>query len=346
MIAAFIGIVIAAAFGLSMDGMTEGARELARVDVLEARRESIADLGVADMLVRFIPSNIFYDLTGARPTSIIAVVVFGILFGISSLLVAREDAEKGAAISSFIETVQAIVMKLVRLIMLLTPYGIMALLAKVVAGSSLADISNLFTFILASYLAIALMFVVHAFLLRLNGVAVGDYFKKVWPVLTFAFSSRSSAATIPLNVETQVDELKVPRPIANLSATFGATIGQNGCAGIYPAMLATMIAPTMGLDPLSPSFFLPLIGIVAISSFGIAGVGGGATFAALVVLPAMGMPIALVALLISIEPLIDMARTALNVNGAMTAGVVTGKLLHVNADQPAELEGAAPASPE
>ena len=120
MIAAFVGIVIAGAFGLSMDGMTEGARELARADILETRRESIADLGIADMLVRFVPSNIFYDLTGARPTSIIAVVVFGILFGIASLLVAREDAEKGASISTFVETVQAIVMKLVRLIMLLT----------------------------------------------------------------------------------------------------------------------------------------------------------------------------------------------------------------------------------
>ena len=73
---------------------------------------------------------------------------------------------------------------------------------------------------------------------------------------------------------------------------------------------------------------LSLIGIIAISSFGVAGVGGGATFATLIVLPAMGMPIALDALLISIEPLIDMARTALNVNGAMTAGVITNKFLH------------------
>ena len=327
MIAAFVGVLMASVFGLSMDGMTEGARELARAEVLEGRLESIADLGVADMLTRFVPSNIFYDLTGARPTSIIAVVIFGILFGIAALLVSREDEEKGNSIFAFVDTTQAVVMKLVRMIMLLTPYGILALMTKVVASSSLGDIANLLSFIVASYLAIALMFVVHAVILRLNGVSISDYFKKVWPVLTFAFSSRSSAATIPLNVETQVDELKVPRPIANLSASFGATIGQNGCAGIYPAMLAAMIAPTMGLDPLSPSFFLPLIGIVAISSFGIAGVGGGATFAALVVLPAMGMPIALVALLISIEPLIDMARTALNVNGAMTAGVVTGKLL-------------------
>lgn len=336
MIAAFIGVMMASVFGLSMDGMTEGARELARAEALEQRLESIQDLGVADMLIRFIPSNVFYDLTGARPTSIIAVVIFGILFGIAALLVSQEDEEKGKAIFSFVDTIQAIVMKLVRMIMLLTPYGILALLTKVVAGSKGEDIVNLLTFIVASYLAIALMFVVHALLLKLNGVNVADYFRKVWPVLTFAFSSRSSAATIPLNVETQVDELKVPRPIANLSATFGATIGQNGCAGIYPAMLATMIAPTMGINPLDPGFFFPLIGIVAISSFGIAGVGGGATFAALVVLPAMGMPIALVALLISIEPLIDMARTALNVNGAMTAGVVTGRLLKTTALEDAE----------
>ena len=97
-----------------------------------------------------------------------------------------------------------------------------------------------------------------------------------------------------------------------------------------------MIAPTMGINPLDPGFFFPLIGIVAISSFGIAGVGGGATFAALVVLPAMGMPIALVALLISIEPLIDMARTALNVNGSMTAGVLTGRLVKTAAIDDAE----------
>jgi L-cystine uptake protein TcyP (sodium:dicarboxylate symporter family) len=146
-------------------------------------------------------------------------------------------------------------------------------------------------------------------------------------VLTFAFSSRSSAATIPLNVETQVDELKVPTPIANLSATFGATIGQNGCAGIYPAMLAVMIAPSMGIDPLAPDFVLGLIAVISISSFGVAGVGGGATFAALMVLPAMGFPVTVAAVLISIEPLIDMARTALNVNGSMTAGVITARWL-------------------
>jgi L-cystine uptake protein TcyP (sodium:dicarboxylate symporter family) len=338
MVAALVGIGIVNVFGLSAEGLTEGARELARAAVLVERRESIADLTLADMLGRFIPSNIFADLTGARPTSIIAVVIFGILFGIAALQAGRDDAERAKAIAGFIGTAQAIIMQLVRIIMALTPYGILALMTRVVAGSNLADILNLATFVLASYIAIAIMFVVHATLLALNGVDVADYCRKVWPVLTFAFSSRSSAATIPLNVETQVDRLGVPTPVANLSATFGATIGQNGCAGIYPAMLATMIAPTMGIDPLAPTFVAGLVGIVAISSFGFAGVGGGATFAALVVLPAMGFPVTLAALLISIEPLIDMARTALNVNGSMTAGVITGRLLK---DLPATVDESA-----
>jgi len=327
MIAALIGILMANVFGLTAEGLTEGAREMARADVLLARQENMADLGLSDMLVRFVPSNIFYDLTGARPTSVIAVVIFGILFGIAALLVSAEDKERGERIYDAVETVQAIIMKLVHMVMALTPYGILALMTKVVASSNGQDILNLISFIVASYVAILIMFGVHALLLRMNGVALGVHFKAVWPVLAFAFGSRSSAATIPLNVETQVEELKVPKPVANLSATFGATIGQNGCAGIYPAMLATMVAPTMGIDPMNPAFIAGLVGIVAISSFGIAGVGGGATFAALVVLPAMGFPVTIAALLISIEPLIDMARTALNVHGSMTAGVLTGRLL-------------------
>jgi L-cystine uptake protein TcyP (sodium:dicarboxylate symporter family) len=342
-VAALVGVGIVNVFGLTAEGLTEGARELARAEALVARQETLADLTFADMLLRFIPSNVFYDLTGARPTSVIAVVLFGILFGIAALQVAKDDPERGVSIARFVETAQSIIMKLVRLVMALTPYGILALMTKVVASSSLTDILQLLTFVVASYIAIAIMFVVHALLLRLNGVGVVDYFKKVWPVLTFAFTSRSSAATIPLNVETLVDDLKVPSPVANLSATFGATIGQNGCAGIYPAMLATMIAPTMGISPLDPGFIATLTAVVAVSSFGVAGVGGGATFAALIVLPAMGFPVTLAALLISIEPLIDMARTALNVNGSMTAGVITGRTVKRSSydwQEPAVEEGA------
>lgn len=92
-------------------------------------------------------------------------------------------------------------------------------------------------------------------------------------------------------------------------------------------MLAVMVALTMGINPFDPLWIATLVGIVTVSSAGVAGVGGGATFAALIVLPAMGLPVTLVALLISVEPLIDMGRTALNVSGSMTAGTVTSQIL-------------------
>jgi L-cystine uptake protein TcyP (sodium:dicarboxylate symporter family) len=94
-------------------------------------------------------------------------------------------------------------------------------------------------------------------------------------------------------------------------------------------MLAVMIAPTVGVDPYTASFILPLLAIIAVGSVGVAGVGGGATFAALIVLSSMNLPVALAGLLISIEPLIDMGRTALNVSGSITAGTLASRVLGV-----------------
>ncbi|AGH80523.1 sodium/dicarboxylate symporter [Psychromonas sp. CNPT3] len=326
MIAAVVGIMVAQGFGLTAAGLTEGSREVAKALSLPARLETVSALTIPDMLLSFIPKNPFLDLTGARSTSIIAIVIFAILLGVSARKVSLENEKLAGPIILFADAIQSIVMRLVKMIMALTPYGILALLTKVVATSNGGDILNLFGFIVASYVAILLMFVVHGLLVSVFGINPMQFFKNIWPVLTFAFSSRSSAATIPLNVETQINKLGVSPAIANLSATFGATIGQNGCAGIYPAMLAVMVAPMMGI-PIDFNFIVSLIAIVTVSSFGIAGIGGGATFAALIVLPSMGLPVTIVALLISIEPLIDMARTALNVSGAMTAGILTQRIL-------------------
>lgn len=326
-IAAIVGIGVTLLFGLSAEGLEAGARETARSEFLVGRQDMVTDLSIPQVVVSFIPVNIFADLSQTRSTSIIAVVIFGVLTGIASLLVAREKPEHGERIRGGVDALQAIVMKLVNMVLALTPYGVMALMVRVLSSATVEDIMNLAGFVVASYLAILVMFVVHGGLLALSGVNPVNFFRKIWPVLTFAFVTRSSAATIPLNIKSQIEDLKVPAPIASLSASFGATIGQNCCAGIYPAMLAIMVAPTVGVNPLDLGFLAMLVFIIAISSFGVAGVGGGATFSALIVLPAMGLPITLVALLISIEPLIDMGRTALNVSGAMTAGKVTSQVV-------------------
>ena len=110
-------------------------------------------------------------------------------------------------------------------------------------------------------------------------------------------------------------------------------------------MLAVMIAPTVGIDPFTVSFVAQLIAVVTLGSIGVAGVGGGATFAALIVLSTMNLPVALAGLLISVEPLIDMGRTALNVSGAITAGAITSRVLGetdlavFNSDTSSNLDG-------
>ena len=121
----------------------------------------------------------------------------------AALKLLKDDAPKGERVLTAIDTLQSWVMKLVRLVMQLTPYGVLALMTKVVAGSNLRDIIKLGSFVVASYLGLGIMFVVHGILLGVNGVSPLKYFRKVWPVLTFAFTSRSSAASIPLNVEAQ-----------------------------------------------------------------------------------------------------------------------------------------------
>ena len=327
-IAAFVGVVVTNAFGLTAAGLVQGAQETERLNAIQTDYVGqVTNLQVPDLFLSFIPTNPFAELTGAHPTSIISVVIFAVFLGIAGLNLIKADAEKGQKLLAAIEIMQAWVMKLVRLIMMLTPYGVFALMTNIVANSKLADILNLGGFLVASYIGLGIMFAVHALILLMTGVNPVQFFRKVWPVLTFAFTSRSSAASIPLNIEAQTRRLGVPESIASFSASFGTTIGQNGCAGLYPAMLAVMVAPTVGINPLDPIWILTLVCVVTLSSVGVAGVGGGATFAALIVLPMLGLPVTLVALLISIEPLIDMGRTALNVNGSMTAGMVTSQVL-------------------
>lgn len=326
MVAALVGALVSVAFGLNASAITPGEAEISRGESLAGRLSSVEGVGaLVDQIVAIVPANIFEDLAGSRSASTISVVVFSALVGLSVIGIRKKYPESAAAFTKGVEVVKDVVMRLVTIILRLTPYGILGLITRFIANSNWEAIRNLILFVLASYVALVLMFLIHLLILFLRGINPVTYVQKAWPALVFAFSSRSSMGTLPLTVDAQVNKMGVSEGVANMAAGFGTSIGQNGCAGIYPAMLAVMIAPTMGLNPLAPGFLFPLIIVIAISSFGIAGVGGGATNAALVVLSAMGMPVELAGLLISVEPLIDMGRTALNVSDAMVAGLVTAK---------------------
>ena len=324
-IAAVVGIGTSLAFDLEAVQIEQGDAETARGEEMEGTFAEVKDLTLPQQILSLLPANPFLDFTGARPTSTIAVVIFAAFIGIAYLGVKRKQEEHAELFAKIVDAFYSVIMRVVTLILRLTPYGVLALMTKTVALSDMDAIAKLGKFVIASYVALLIMFGIHLLLLTFAGLNPVTYMKKAFPVLSFAFTSRTSAGALPLNIRTQ-KSMGVPDGIANFSGSFGLSIGQNGCAGIYPAMLAVMIAPTVGIDPLSASFLLTLVVVVALSSFGVAGVGGGATFAAILVLSAMDLPIALAGLLISVEPLIDMGRTAVNVSGAMTSGLLTSKV--------------------
>ncbi|AWX54360.1 MULTISPECIES: L-cystine transporter [Brevibacillus] len=324
-VAAAIGISTTLAFNLDGAQFQQGDAESARIEQVEQRLGDIENLSMPAKILELLPANPFLDLTGDRATSTIAVVIFSAIIGVAYLGVKRKNPEQAELFAKIVDAFHTITMRVVTLILRLTPYGVLAIMIRVAATSDYNAIWQLGKFVVASYVAMIIMFIIHLLLLTFAGLNPITYVKKAFPVLTFAFTSRTSAGALPLNVKTQ-QSMGVPEGIANFAGSFGLSIGQNGCAGIYPAMLAIMVAPVAGIDPLTPSFILTLIAVVALSSFGVAGVGGGATFAALLVLSTMNLPIAIVGLLISVEPLIDMGRTALNVSGSMTSGLLTSRV--------------------
>ncbi|HHW6467481.1 TPA: L-cystine transporter [Staphylococcus aureus] len=324
-IAAIVGVVYALMFGLDASTINLGNAEQARGSEIAKQAKDLTAHTLPQQILELLPKNPFLDFTGQRATSTIAVVIFASFIGFAYLRVARKQPDHGELLKRAIDAIYSLVMAIVTFVLRLTPYGVLAIMANTLSTSDFGAIWTLGKFLIASYAALITMYIIHLIILSLLGISPIRYIKKTLEVLIFAFTSRSSAGTLPLNVQTQTRRLGVPEGIANFAATFGLSFGQNGCAGIYPAMLAIMVAPVANVE-IDLQFIVTLIAVVIISSFGVAGVGGGATFASILVLSTLNLPVALAGVLISVEPLIDMGRTALNVNDSMLAGTGTAKL--------------------
>ncbi|HDK7436369.1 L-cystine transporter [Staphylococcus aureus] len=324
-IAAIVGVVYALVFGLDASTINLGNAEQARGSEIAKQAKDLTAHTLPQQILELLPKNPFLDFTGQRATSTIAVVIFASFIGFAYLRVARKQPDHGELLKRAIDAIYSLVMAIVTFVLRLTPYGVLAIMANTLSTSDFGAIWTLGKFLIASYAALITMYIIHLIILSLLGISPIRYIKKTLEVLIFAFTSRSSAGALPLNVQTQTRRLGVPEGIANFAATFGLSIGQNGCAGIYPAMLAIMVAPVANVE-IDLQFIVTLIAVVIISSFGVAGVGGGATFASILVLSTLNLPVALAGVLISVEPLIDMSRTALNVNDSMLAGTGTAKL--------------------
>ena len=190
----------------------------------------------------------------------------------------------------------------------------------------MAALAEVIDFIIALYLAVAVMFGVHLILIAVNGLNPFRYVKNVLDALVLAFTSRSSLGTLPVSIEKLTDNVGLDNGIATFVGSLGSNAGMNGCAGIYPAMVAIMVANMTG-TPIDMTFIIMLVIMIALASFGIAGLPGSATMAISVVLSGMGLGeyFPLVAGIIAIDPILDMGRTMLNVNGTLVTAVLVGK---------------------
>ncbi len=323
-VAAIVGVITANLFHLDFSSLLGNSVDSNSLNNLNNRLNTY-NRPLDQMITDFISTNPFLDLTGARANSVPATVIFCLFLGVAYLGVYKKEQAIALKFKNAIDVAYKIVMRLVVIVLRLTPYGILGLMVQITALSKLNDLLNLISFIGINYIAIAIMFIIHFVLISVFGFNPLTYIKKALALLIFAFTSRSSSAAIPLNISTQTNKLGINSALASISASFGSLMGQNGCAGIYPVLLAIATAPFVGINPMEFSFILPLIIITVISSIGIAGVGGGATFATIAVLSYFNMPLTIVAILIAIDPIIDMGRTALNVNGSVISSLISAK---------------------
>jgi L-cystine uptake protein TcyP (sodium:dicarboxylate symporter family) len=174
MVAALIGILMARLFGLTAVGLTSSAAEVARGQYLQGKLPDAAALSVPSMILSFIPANPFLDMTGARKTSTIAVVVFSMFIGLAATGIAGKQPAIFESFAHAVKVAHVIVMRMVTMVLRLTPFGVFALMTQVVSESSLADILKLIGFVMASYSALALMFCVHLALIAASGLNPGS----------------------------------------------------------------------------------------------------------------------------------------------------------------------------
>ncbi len=314
-ISAIIGLIIALSLGLGK-GMflPEG---------VEAWTGKGEYKGIVDVIVSFIPSNIFKALT---ETSVVGLVIFSGFMGFATNKVGDKNPEKIKPLkdlsASLFEVMTSVTITIIKII----PYGVAALMFDLTASYGINVFKNLLLYILVMIISLIFVFIMQTINLIIHAINPIKYYKKTLPALLLAFSSTSSLGTLPLTIETLENGVGVSTGTANFTATLGTTIGMNACAGAFPAVVAVMVANMQG-TPITPVFLLSLIVVIVLGSFGMAGVPGTAYIATTVVLGGMGLPFAPVALILPIDSIIDMGRTMINVNGAMVISTVIDKEL-------------------
>lgn len=254
-LSALVGFVVSKIFNLNASALGSLVGDFKQAaHNYEGRLETISAKPIPQQLLEIIPTNPFSAISGFGGSPTLSVVFFAAIVGTCALGLKSSNIESFTFFSNIIKSLHDVIMKIVDFVMGLTPYGILALMAKFIATSDLKAFAQLAKFLVASYIAIFIVLIIHTIILMIFGYNPIKYYKKSFSTLAFAFCSRTSAGTLPMTISTLRDKMGIDDGVSNLSASLSVTIGQNGCAGIYPAMVIAMIAPTLGIDIFNLNF--------------------------------------------------------------------------------------------
>lgn len=271
-----------------------------------------------DVLVDIFPSNPFRAMAEGK---MLQIIVFALLFGYAI----SHAGEPGRRIASFFRDMDAVIMKMVEVLMLLAPFGVFALLSKLFASMGIGAIADLaaYFFTVVGVLALHALGVYSLLLKLLAGLSPVMMMRKMRPIWAFAFSTASSGATLPITLRTVEKRLGVHNSVAGFTVPLGATINMDGTA-IMQGVATVFIAQVYGVD-LSMGDFITVVLTATLASIGTAAVPGVGLITLALVLEQAGLPVEGIALIIGVDRLLDMVRTAVNVTGDATVSVVVGK---------------------
>ena len=284
-----------------------------------------------DFLIGLVPEN-FLGLgvrggideggafTGSVSFNILQIIVVSLVVGLAAL----RAGKKAEPFLDFTESLLKVIQRVVWWIIRVAPIGTLGLIGNAVVQYGWEKLTSLVWFTVAIYIGLALVFfVVYPLLAKAHGLSIKQYFTGVWPVTQFGFVSRSSIGTLPLTQRVAERNFGVPRSYASFAVPFGTTTKMDGCAAIYPAIAAIFVAQFFDIE----LTFIQYALIVLVSVVGSAATAGttGATVMLTLTLSTVGLPLEGVGLLLAIDPILDMGRTALNVSGQALIPAIVAK---------------------
>jgi len=291
-------------------------------DQKRAVAEDTKNSGPLQALIDVVPSNIVSAASDNK--NMLQVIFFSILFGIAMILIPEK---KSRPIKDFFDSFNEVILKIIDLIMLFAPYGVFALLATLIVEAPKWDLlKSLLLYSLTLILGLAVLIVLYLIIVKLfTGKSPNFFLKGILPAQLVAFSTSSSAATLPVTMDRVHNHLGVKEEVSSFVLPIGATINMDGTA-LYQAIAAVFIAQTFGLD-LSLGAQLGIILTATLASIGAAAVPSAGIIVLVIVLSQAGIPEAGLALIFAVDRPLDMCRTVVNISGDATVSMLVDKLI-------------------